>query len=183
MRSVNWRSRSLSDAGSTPWPTPVRPASQPAANVTSSSTATSANFRKRRTIVITHPFDFCNRLPRAALCAILIRTPMAETAKSESPVELFRLPPSSRTLKVLHGNDCVVALKALGEETRVRIVGLLVDEPLEVGAIAKRLQASPYNVSKHLRILREAGLLEVNKHGRKHLYALRDAIRRRAKES
>lgn len=75
-------------------------------------------------------------------------------------------------------HDCVVALKALGEETRVRIVGLLVDRPLDVGEIADRLEVSQYNVSKHLRILREAGLVEVEKMGRQHRYALPHATRR-----
>jgi DNA-binding transcriptional ArsR family regulator len=74
-------------------------------------------------------------------------------------------------------HDCVVALKALGEETRVRIVGLLLDQPMEVGTIAKRLAVSQYNVSKHLRILREAGLLQAEKDGRRHLYALVDTVR------
>jgi DNA-binding transcriptional ArsR family regulator len=74
-------------------------------------------------------------------------------------------------------HDCVVALKALGEETRVRIVGLLLDQAMEVGTIAKRLGVSQYNVSKHLRILREAGLLQAEKDGRRHLYALVDTVR------
>jgi DNA-binding transcriptional ArsR family regulator len=74
--------------------------------------------------------------------------------------------------------DCVGALKALGEETRVRIIGLLMAEPLGVGEISRRLRVSPYNVSKHLRILREAGLLDVAKDGRRRLYALPDAIKR-----
>ena len=75
-----------------------------------------------------------------------------------------------------------MALRALAEETRVRIIGLLIAQPLEVGEISKQLGVSQYNVSKHLRILREAGLLEVEKDGRRHLYALPDAIRRRAAE-
>jgi DNA-binding transcriptional ArsR family regulator len=77
-------------------------------------------------------------------------------------------------------HDCVVALKALGEETRVRIVGLLVDRPLDVGEIADRLAVSQYNVSKHLRILREAGLVEVKKLGRQHRYALPEGMRKPA---
>jgi DNA-binding transcriptional ArsR family regulator len=76
--------------------------------------------------------------------------------------------------------DCVTALRALGEETRVRIVGLLMDHPMDVGAISAALDVSPYNVSKHLRVLREAGLLEVEKEGRLRRYALPDAIRREA---
>ena len=107
---------------------------------------------------------------------------MAETRKTHQPVQLFNLPPGRRALPLLEGHDCVVALRALGEDTRVRIIGLLIDEPLDVGEISKRLGVSQYNVSKHLRILREAGLLEVEKNGRTHLYALPDAIRRRAAE-
>ena len=107
---------------------------------------------------------------------------MAEPRKPDQAVRLYHLPPRDRTRLVVQGQDCVVALRALGEDTRVRIVGLLIDEALEVGEISKRLGVSPYNVSKHLRILREAGLLDVKKSGRKHLYALPAAIRGRAAE-
>jgi DNA-binding transcriptional ArsR family regulator len=77
-------------------------------------------------------------------------------------------------------NDCVTALRALGEETRVRIVGLLIDRAMDVGSISDALGVSPYNVSKHLRVLREAGLLRVEKDGRQRLYGLPDTIRREA---
>src|SRR5215468_1871667 len=64
-------------------------------------------------------------------------------------------------LLLFDGHDCVSALKALGEDNRVRIIGLLMDAPLGVCEIARRLGSTYYNVSKRLRILREAGLLEV----------------------
>ena len=76
--------------------------------------------------------------------------------------------------------DCVTALRALGEETRVRIVSLLMERSMDVGAISGALGVSPYNISKHLRVLREAGLLEVEKEGRLRRYALPDAIKREA---
>ena len=76
--------------------------------------------------------------------------------------------------------DCVIALRALGEETRVRIVALLMERARDVTEISNELAVSAYNVSKHLRVLREAGLLEVEKDGRQRLYALPDAIRRQA---
>jgi DNA-binding transcriptional ArsR family regulator len=107
---------------------------------------------------------------------------MAEPRKSVHAVQLYRLSPRDGTRPVVHGHDCVVALRALGEDTRVRIVGLLINEALGVGEISKRLGVSPYNVSKHLRILREAGLLKVEKSGRTRFYALPDAIRGRATE-
>jgi DNA-binding transcriptional ArsR family regulator len=109
---------------------------------------------------------------------------MALTRKSDSPLPGFTFQARGRSLPVVQpsagGHDCVVALRALGEDTRVRIVSLLMEEALEVGEIARRLGVSQYNVSKHLRILREAGLLESEKDGRRHLYALPEAIRRSA---
>ena len=91
-------------------------------------------------------------------------------------------PARPRLLPILDTADCIPALRALAEETRVRIVGLLMDHRLEVGEISRRLGISTYNASKHLRILREAGLLEVEKDGRRHLCALKEAVRRRARE-
>jgi len=70
------------------------------------------------------------------------------------------------------GLDCIAALKALGEETRLRILRLLFREPMSVNDISERLAVSQYNVSKHLRIMREAGLLEVEKQGQQRLYSV-----------
>jgi DNA-binding transcriptional ArsR family regulator len=107
---------------------------------------------------------------------------MVRVSTSGSSTQPYRLPGRGRSLPVVQQqpHDCVVALRALGEETRVRIVGLLIDHPLDVGAISDALGVSPYNVSKHLRVLREAGLLEVEKEGRLRRYALPEAIRREA---
>ena len=55
--------------------------------------------------------------------------------------------------------------KALSSETRVRIVRLLRDRALCVGALAARLGVSSAAVSQHLRILREAGLVTADKRG------------------
>ena len=85
---------------------------------------------------------------------------------------------TQRDLVLFDGLDCVGVLKALGEENRVRIVGLLLDAPLGVCEIARRLDSTYYNVSKHLRILREAGLLVVEKHGRERVYVVPERIRR-----
>ncbi len=72
----------------------------------------------------------------------------------------------------MHGTDCIPALKALGETNRLRIVGLLLQEKCGVNVISERLNISQYNVSKHLRILKEAGLVEMEKHGKERLYAV-----------
>ena len=75
------------------------------------------------------------------------------------------------------GLNCITALKALGEETRLRILRHLFKEPLSVNEIAERLHASQYNISKHLRIMREAGLLELEKQGKQRLYSVVDDLK------
>lgn len=70
------------------------------------------------------------------------------------------------------GVKCMAVLKALGEINRLRIMRLLLKDRLGVNAIAQRLQISEYNVSKHLRILKEAGLLEMEKAGKQRLYGI-----------
>lgn len=66
-------------------------------------------------------------------------------------------------------DTCVPMLKALADETRWRIVRELLKQPLTVGEITERLDVTQYNVSKHLRILREAGIIDTKKDG-KHLH-------------
>jgi len=105
---------------------------------------------------------------------------MAEHRKSDQPMQLYQLTPRDKSVGAVRPHDCVLALRALAEDTRVRIVGLLIDEALDVGEISRRLKVSQYNVSKHLRILREAGLLDVERNGRTRLYALPETIRGRA---
>ena len=104
----------------------------------------------------------------------------SHTDSSDHSAQPYRLPGQGRVLPMVQQHDCVTALRALGEETRVRIVSLLMERAMDVSAISDALGVSPYNVSKHLRVLREAGLLEVEKEGRQRLYALPDAIRREA---
>ena len=106
---------------------------------------------------------------------------MPRVSNSEPSSQPYRLPGRGRALPVVQPpHDCVTALRALGEETRVRIVALLMEQPMDVGAISDALGVSPYNVSKHLRVLREAGLLEVEKEGRLRRYALPESIKREA---
>jgi DNA-binding transcriptional ArsR family regulator len=66
----------------------------------------------------------------------------------------------------------ITALKALGDRSRLRIVRTLLDQPLTVNDLSDRLGISQYNVSKHLRILREAGLVEATKMANRREYAI-----------
>ena len=68
--------------------------------------------------------------------------------------------------------DCIIAMKALGEESRLRIIRMLLKKQCSVNEIAEALSLTQYNVSKHLRVLREAGLIETEKNGQQRLYAL-----------
>ena len=75
------------------------------------------------------------------------------------------------------GIDCIRALKALGEETRLRMLGLLFRETLCVSAISERMKVSQYNASKHLRIMREAGLVQTEKQGKLRLYTVSNDLK------
>ncbi|MES9685531.1 transcriptional regulator [Bacillus sp. AFS001701] len=64
-------------------------------------------------------------------------------------------------------------LIALAEPNRLQIVELLRDGPLSVGEIAESLGLKQPQVSKHLRVLSEAGLVEVQPIANKRIYKLR----------
>lgn len=67
-------------------------------------------------------------------------------------------------------------MRALGEPTRLRLVRSLIGGPKPVTELCETLNVTPYNVSKHLRVLKEAGLLEVEKQGQQRIYALAEAF-------
>ena len=62
---------------------------------------------------------------------------------------------------------------ALGEPTRLRIVELLRNGPLSVGEIVDRLAVRQPQVSKHLRVLGESGIVMVEPRQRHRIYRLR----------
>jgi len=62
---------------------------------------------------------------------------------------------------------------ALAEPNRLQIVELLRHRPLPVGQIADRLRLGQPQVSKHLRVLSEAGLVDVRPDAQRRIYALR----------
>jgi len=65
------------------------------------------------------------------------------------------------------------ALDALGSPLRRDILLALRDAPLSVGALAGRFPVTRPAVSRHLRVLEEAGLVELREHGTRNLYAVR----------
>ena len=63
--------------------------------------------------------------------------------------------------------------EVLAEPTRRRILDLLREQPRLVGELADLLKLSQPGVSKHLRVLREAGLVRVLQEAQRHWYELR----------
>jgi DNA-binding transcriptional ArsR family regulator len=61
----------------------------------------------------------------------------------------------------------------LAEPTRRRILDLLLEKERPVGELVKRLRLSQPGVSKHLRVLREAGLVEVRQDAQRRWYRVR----------
>ncbi len=64
-------------------------------------------------------------------------------------------------------------LRALADPLRARIVEMLADEQLCTCHLAELTGARQTNVSNHLRVLREAGLVETEPAGRYTYYRLR----------
>src|SRR5712664_4758829 len=65
--------------------------------------------------------------------------------------------------------------RALAEPNRFQIVELLLDGPRPVGDLAHRLHLRQPQVSKHLRVLSAAGLVNVRVDAQRRIYALRPA--------
>jgi len=64
------------------------------------------------------------------------------------------------------------ALAALGDPTRRRIVELLAADELTAGEIAAQFSTSRPGVSRHLRVLREHGLVRTRAEGQRRVYSL-----------
>jgi DNA-binding transcriptional ArsR family regulator len=69
----------------------------------------------------------------------------------------------------------MATLRALAEPNRLHIVELLRNGPRPVGHLVRRLRLRQPQVSKHLRVLSEAGLVDVRVDAQRRIYALRPA--------
>jgi ArsR family transcriptional regulator len=72
-------------------------------------------------------------------------------------------------------NKILPIFKALSDETRLRILALLKEGELCVCDIAETLKMTQPNISFHLGMLREAGLIKDKKSGRWIHYSLDDS--------
>jgi len=62
--------------------------------------------------------------------------------------------------------------KALADETRLRIINILFQRTFCVCEIQEILEMSEPRVSRHLRILKDTGFVDCEKHGKWYHYAL-----------
>ena len=65
------------------------------------------------------------------------------------------------------------AFEIIAEPNRRAILGLLASSQQSVGEIERRLRMTQPTVSKHLRVLREAGFVEATVDAQRRLYRLR----------
>jgi DNA-binding transcriptional ArsR family regulator len=69
--------------------------------------------------------------------------------------------------------DMASTFDVLAEPMRRRILDLLRDDERPVNELVRRLGISQPGVSKHLKVLREAGLVEVRQDAQRRLYRVR----------
>lgn len=65
-------------------------------------------------------------------------------------------------------------LRVLAHPSRLELLHRLADGPTEVSRLAASIGISQPNVSQHLAVLRSAGLVEPDRHGREIRYRLAD---------
>ena len=64
-------------------------------------------------------------------------------------------------------------MQALADPSRRRVLEILRDHPAPAGELAEALTVAQPGASRHLRVLREAGLVTVHQEGQKRIYTLR----------
>ena len=68
-------------------------------------------------------------------------------------------------------------LHALADQSRRTVLDILRDHPATAGDLADALPIARPGVSRHLRVLREAGLVDVRQEAQRRIYSLRpDAL-------
>ena len=90
-------------------------------------------------------------------------------------------------MAIEESDELLMMFKALADESRLKIIGLLATRERSVDELATTLKLKPPTVSHHLATLREIGLVKMRAAGTTHVYhfqpeALRELNRRLAPE-
>lgn len=75
--------------------------------------------------------------------------------------------------------DCSEVLKAMADQTRQRIVKSLLVREWSVNELAEKLSLPQYSTSKHLSVLRSAGIVAARALGSRREYRIAPALRRK----
>jgi ArsR family transcriptional regulator len=78
--------------------------------------------------------------------------------------------PQKSEIQLLHAEVC----QALADPTRIMLLYLLADGPKNVGEIGVALEATQPTVSRHLKVLRERGMVIAERQGTSVNYSLAD---------
>ncbi len=79
----------------------------------------------------------------------------------------------------MSASDCTSILKALADRTRMRIVKVLLAKDESVNDLSGQLDLSQYNVSKHLRVLKHAGIVDMRAVAQRREYFIAKPFRKR----
>jgi ArsR family transcriptional regulator, virulence genes transcriptional regulator len=84
------------------------------------------------------------------------------------------MPPAAIDPAVMasHAGDAARLLKTLGNDRRLMILCMLVDNELAVGEINQRVDLSQSALSQHLAVLRDEGLVQTRRQAQSVLYSL-----------
>ena len=69
-----------------------------------------------------------------------------------------------------------ILFRSLGEATRLKVLRLLEEKEMSVGELAKAINTSQANVSKHLKMLLNAGVLSRRAQGTAAYYSIADPM-------
>jgi DNA-binding transcriptional ArsR family regulator len=79
--------------------------------------------------------------------------------------------PLEPEIRELHAQIC----QALADPTRIMLLYALVEKSKNVGELAEELKLSQPNISRHLKVLRERGMVNATRDGANVVYSLADA--------
>ena len=85
---------------------------------------------------------------------------------------------ASLSANMLTPRQCATVLKALGDETRLRILESLLVEEKCVNELVQELRCPQPHISHHLRILRDSGLVEGLRESKQVCYRIEPTVRR-----
>jgi DNA-binding transcriptional ArsR family regulator len=87
------------------------------------------------------------------------------------------------TKPTLTERQCAGVMRALGDETRLKIIESLLKQGKCVSELVMEIGKQQPHVSHHLRILREAGLVEGVRKGQRVCYRVSPSLQRQLRES